>query len=184
MTDDAVIALIQKGGRDYEDGSDYLFYAYRGYIPKVQSKLNLSQDDVHNAYADALVKLIRQIKTSSFRGESKLSTYFYRIFNNAAVDVSRHNASNKILDTEELTTYSAKERDLMELILVNDQVKELRLVMDKLGGSCKSILIDWGYHGYSMAEIAERSNLASTESARSMKHKCLKKLKDIISQSQ
>jgi len=182
LSDTEIIAQVKEGGRAYEAVSEYLFHSLLGFVPQIKSKLNLSQADVEDAYADSLVKLLRQIKTASFRGDSKISTYFFRIFNNTAVDVSRRNASNKVLDTVEISPYDAKERDLLELIEVKSETKILLAQIDQLGSSCKSILLDWGYYGYNMEEIAKRSNLSGADSARSMKFKCLKRLRNLISQ--
>jgi len=180
LSDKEIINEILKGGKSFENISSYLFKTFKGFIPKVNQKLHLPQEDLNDAYADALVKCIRKIKDRSFRGESKLSSYFYSIFYNGAVDVSRKNTSNKIKSIVEIHEYDAKERDLMELFDIKERSMLILKLMGTMGASCKSILLDWGYYGYSMDEIAERSELKNAESARSMKYKCLKKLKQLI----
>lgn len=180
FSDDKIIEEILKGGKPFEDMSMYLFDSFKGFIPKVNQKLHLSNGEVNDAYADALVRCIRKIKDHTFKGESKLSSYFYSIFYNAAVDVSRKKTSNRNIGTVEIHEYDAKERDLMELLEISDSSKQVVNLMNVMGDPCKKILLDWGYHGYSMDEIADRSSLKNAESARSMKYKCLKKLKQII----
>jgi len=182
-SDQDIITRLRSGGRDFEEISDYLFQEYLGYIPTLKNKLFLSTPDLQDAYADALVRLITQVKTGKFKGESKLSSYFYSIFYNAAVDVSRKNTSYKNSETEELYEFTAKEKDLFKMIETDNEMGHLLMRMDQIGERCKSILLDWGYYGYSMEEIATRSELSNAESARSMKYKCLKKLKEIISNS-
>jgi len=158
----------------------YLFRQYKGFIPKVNEKLHLSKEHIEDAYSDALVKLIRTIKEGTFKGESKLSSYFYRIFYNSSVDVSRKASSNKNMATVELLEYNAKEKDVLGLIEAKDQAAQVIGLMDQMGNPCQQILLDWAYYGYSMDEIASRSKLSGAESARSMKYKCLKKLKKLI----
>ena len=181
FTDQEIITKIQKGGKDFEDASMHLFHEFQGLIVTIIQKVHLSKADAQDAYADALVKLIRHIKDERFRGESKISSYFYRIFYNTSVDVFRKNTSNKNITTEELHEYNAKERDLMNMIADKDQAKHVIQVIDEMSTICKAILIDWAYYGYSMNDIAKRSNLSNPESARSMKYKCLKKLRLLLS---
>lgn len=179
--DSEIIARLQAGGKSFEDTSMYLFEQYRGYIVTMMQKHQISKPHAEDAYADALVKLIRHIKQGTFRSESKISTYFYTIYSNTCVDVLRKLSSNKNKQTMELTEYSAKERDLLNLIEVRDTTSYIKGVIETLGDACKGILMDWAYYGYNMEEIAKRSSLANAESARSMKYKCLKKLKAKLS---
>ena len=180
FSDDEIINKIRSGGQSFEDMSMYLFDTFKGFIPKINQKLHLPREDINDAYADALVKCIQKIKDHTYRGESKLSSYFYSIFHNTAVDVSRKNTSNKNKSTVEIHEYDAKERDLMDLFEIKNSTNAIINLMDKMGDPCKKILLDWGYYGFSMDEIAHRSNLKNAQSARSMKYKCLKKLKVII----
>ncbi len=180
FTDAELLEMIVAGGQKYQQASEILFHKFQGFIPKVQDKLHLSQTHIQDAYSDALVKLIRQIKLKKFRGESKLSTYFFSIFNNTAVDVSRKNSSNKNIVTQELNDYNLRERDLLQILEAKSEAKNLMSKMAQLGTTCQKILMDWGYYGYSMEEIAKRAKLANEGSARSMKFKCLKKLKSLL----
>lgn len=180
--EDELSAKIIAGGKEGEEASMQLFNSLQGFIPTIQGKLNLPLDQVRDAYSDALVKLIRQIKNGSFRGESKLSSYFYSIFYNTAVDVTRKNSTNKNIKTVPLEDYDLRERDLLDMMDIKEDAQRLFVVIDKMGPVCKKILIDWGYHGYNMEEIAERSKLSNASSARSMKYKCLKKLKEFINE--
>lgn len=180
FTDEDLIKKIRAGGREFEDVSLYMFHEYKGFVSKVKYKLNLPQQQVQDAYADALVKLIRHLRDGTFRGDSKISSYFYRIFYNTSVDVSRKNASYKNIETMELLEHDAREMDLLKLIDNKDETKQVVEVMSTMGNPCKKILMDWGYYGYSMTEIATRSDLSNAESARSMKYKCLKKLRELL----
>ena len=179
-TDSEIIEKVLAGGKGFEDVSMYLFHNMKGFLPQIKEKLNLPQQQMQDAYADALVKLIRKLKDGTFRGESKISSYFYKIFYNTAVDVSRKNASNKNMETLELLEHDARERDLLNMIDNKDEATQVVKVINTMGDLCQRILMDWGYYGYSMAEIATRSDLSNAESARSMKYKCLKKLRELL----
>lgn len=180
FTDKEILTKVQNGGKEFEDISLYLFHQFKGFIPKVKSKLHLPQEQLQDAYADALVKLLRHLKNGTFRSDSKISSYFYSIFYNTSVDVSRKNTSYKNMPTQELFEHDAKETDLRHLIDIKDEANQVLNLIGSMGEACKNILTDWGYFGYKMDEIAIRNNLSNAESARSMKYKCLKKLKAML----
>lgn len=179
-SDSTAVEMIKAGGKDFEEISMVLFRQFSGFIPQIKSKLHLSQHDIQDAYSDALVKMIRQVRDGSFRADSKLSSYFYRIFYNTGVDVSRKNTSNKNMQTTELSEFNAREKDLLALIEKKDEARLVIKVIDSMSDVCKKILMEWGYYGYNMTEIADRCQLKNPESARSMKYKCLKSLRELL----
>jgi RNA polymerase sigma factor (sigma-70 family) len=179
-SDAEIVRKIKKGGQSFEEVSMYLFDSFKGFISKVNSQLHLDDVAIKDAYADALVKCIGKVKDDTYRGESKLSSYFYRIFYNKAIDISRQNLSARNLSLDEIDQSDAKERDLIELFDIKEVSKSIEELIAFLGSPCKKILIDWAYYGYSMDEIAQRCKLKNADSARSMKYKCLKKLRKSI----
>lgn len=179
-SDQSIVAAIQKGGAEREKAVYYLFDTHLGFLHKVRKKQFLSLEEAQDAYADAVVKLSSQISLGKFRGESKLSTYFYKIFYNKCVDVSRKKASNAITQVEEYPELSDPAENLLHLMDVKDEAMQVRKLMGNMGENCKNILLDWAYMGYSMEEIAQRRNLKTADSARSLKYKCLKKLREFL----
>ena len=179
-SDQVIIEGIQKGGTDREKAVNLLFDNNVGFLHTVRKKLFLTLEEAQDAYADAIVKVASQVSLGKFRGESKLSTYFYKIFYNKCVDVSRKKASNTATRVEEYPELSDPASDLLHKLDVKDEAMQVRKVMGEMGEACKNILLDWAYMGYSMEEIARRRNLKTPESARSLKYKCLKKLRELI----
>ncbi len=179
-TDQSIIEGIKKGGPYREKSINLLFDSNLGFLHTIRKKLFLSPEEAQDAYADAVVKLTSQISLGKFRGESKLSTYFYKIFYNKCVDVSRKKASNAHTKVEEYPELSDPAANLLHKMDVADEAMQVRKVMEKMGETCKNILLDWAYMGYSMEEIAQRRSLKTAESARSLKYKCLKKLRELL----
>ena len=179
-SDQSIIEGIQKGGADREKAINLLFDNNLGFLHTVRKKLFLSLEEAQDAYTDAIVKVASQVRLGKFRGESKLSTYLYKIFYNKCVDVSRKKASNTATWVEEYPELSDPASDLLRNLDVKDEAMQVRRVMEGMGEACKNILLDWAYMGYSMEEIAQRRNLKTAESARSLKYKCLKKLRELI----
>ena len=179
-TDQEIIEEIRKGGRDREQITYYLLKKWNGYNVKLANKYHLTPLQQKDAYTDAIVKLISQIDQGQFKGNSALSTYFYSILNNGCIDVLRSSTSNKNKPTEVLNEWTSAEHQAFDLIGKKDLLSNVKYVIGQMGESCKNVLMDWGFYGYNMKEIVERRQLASPESARSVKYKCLKKLKELL----
>ena len=109
-----------------------------------------------------------------------MSSYFYKIFFNKSVDLFRKNTTNKIDYQEVLPDALDKGQLVAKKLETNEDLKKLYKYLDKLGAPCKQTLMDWGFWGYNMTEIAERSGLASSVQAKDRKYQCLKKLRKMM----
>jgi len=180
FTDQEIIKVIQSGGTPRNQMAIYLMKHWKGYGHKLSKKYHLTPTQQKDAYTDAIVKLITQVDQGNFKGESQLSSYFFSILNNLCVDVLRKASSHKNKATEPIHEWTAVEEKAFEWIGRKDLLGKIKFVIHRMGDNCKAILIDWGFGGYNMKEIAERQQLSSAESARSMKYKCMKKLKALL----
>ena len=184
-TDQEIIQAIKEGGAKGEKYIEYLYSrAYIRMIHKVKRKLFLDEEDVRDGYADAIVKLVDQIKKEKFRGDSKLSSYFYRIFYNKCVDVARKRSSHtfEYLPIDEVKQTEDPAKNILDMLEVSDDRRKVQMYLNKLSEKCRLILLHHA-SGYSMTEIAEKAGLKNAESATSQKFKCFKKLEQLIKDS-
>jgi len=179
-SDANLIKGIQAGGTQREKCIKYLYERYRAYLYKLKSKYQLSPEEAQDAYADAVVTVSEQIQLGNFQGKSKISTYLYSIFSNKCVDKIRKKTTPHIEEVYEYPEVKDSERNMLEILGQQEDLKSLNRHMEQLGGKCKAILLDWAYYGYSMEEIAERNELKNSYSAATQKYKCLKKLMELI----
>ncbi len=182
LTDQEIIDNILKGGKTRNEVAMYLLKNWNGFGIKLAKKYHLTSEQQKDVYTDAIVKFISQVDQGQFKGESKLSSYFFSILNNRCVDVLRSASSNKNKATQELHEYTLVERKAFELIEQKDLSDQVKLVIQQMGDNCKKVLLDWGFYGYDMTEIANRQNLSNAESARSIKYKCMKKLRALLAE--
>ena len=183
-TDRELIEAIRRGGLAREKALLFLYKRYVAFVYKLQKRYSLSIEDAKDAYSDAIIVAGEQISKNMFRGESQISSYLYRIFSNKCVDLIRKKANPPTHTLETVSTLSDREKSMQDLLEVRDEVRELEHVLDQMGPSCKQILLDWAYFGYSMEEIAQRAGLKNAESAMSQKYKCFKKLKQLLKKVQ
>ncbi|MEO0899188.1 MAG: sigma-70 family RNA polymerase sigma factor [Bacteroidota bacterium] len=179
--DEEIIQQIRSGGIGRQKYASKIYTQYMGYVIKGKQRYRLSMEEAQDAYADAVIGICRHIEEGRFRGESKLSTYLFKAFSNRCVDKLRRRASNKNVAWEEiLPTMPDKAKNMIQELILKEKTDLLLALMDKLGESCKKILIDSEYYGFSMDEIAERTGFKNAASVSSMKYKCMDKLRKLL----
>ena len=123
LSDHKIIQALQQGGYERER-MEYQFYdAYSHYLIKAQRKYRLSEEDAVQAYGDAVISVIHQVIDGSFRGQSKLSTYLYQVFQYKCVDLIRKNTTkkNSIAWVHELPNVSTKVNDALSNMITQEQ---------------------------------------------------------------
>jgi RNA polymerase sigma factor (sigma-70 family) len=179
-SDDEIIEAFSTGGALKEQAVNHVMSEYIPYLPKVAKKTGLSQDEALDVFTDAIMALIDQTTSAQFKGASKLSTYFYKIFYFKSVDLFRKNTTNQIDYREELPEAIDSESLPIKKMETNEDINQLHQYLDQIGEPCKQILLDWGFWGYNMNEIAERAGLEGSTQAKDRKYKCLQKLRKLI----
>ena len=100
-----------------------------------------------------------------------MSTYIYSVCLNLwrkELDrKSRH--SNEEKDAIEYQEHEKEER-----------IKIIHECIDKLDDTCKKVLSYYYFDGMSMKDIAEKIGFANTDTAKTKKYKCKKKLDEVI----
>ena len=182
LEDTEIIHAIRKGGKPKRDAASSLFISHQGMMHTIRTKFNLSSEDIKDAYADAVSIVIWNVSTKKFQGQSKLSTYLYRILYNKSVDLLRLSSTNKREPVEELSVDLSDDEvnDNIRVLETKLDVEKVKTEITTLGQPCSGILIDWGYWGYSMKEIAERNSLENADKAKKQKYSCLQKLRTIL----
>lgn len=152
---------------------------YRENLGIVYRESKLLREEAFDAYSDALTAFIDNIRNGVFRGESKCSTYFIRIFNNKCIDIFRKKTTNKAKQV----TMSIDEikMDVPETVSEerDDHIADITSWFNELSEVCRDVLMDWS-DGYSMEEIAERNGLKNAHTARSKRYNCFHQLMEIL----
>ncbi|MEM6347737.1 MAG: sigma-70 family RNA polymerase sigma factor [Bacteroidota bacterium] len=175
------IAAIRQGGVARERAIHALNLAYRGYLVQQKQKLKLSEEDVIDCYTDAVVAVSEHVVDGRFAGESRLSTYFFRIFSNRCIDKLRSNTTNikKAQQdwSEAFVHLPDRAQDFLRSMMDQEKLELVLSYLDALGERCRQILWYSAYWGYSPKEIAEKMNFSSPKSASSQRYQCLQALK-------
>ncbi|MFT4664253.1 MAG: RNA polymerase sigma factor (sigma-70 family) [Polaribacter sp.] len=179
-SDEELIKAISAGGASKEKAANYLMDTYIHYLPQIAQKTGLERDQALDVFTDAIIVVMDNAAKGAFKGESKLSSYFYKIFYFKSVNLFKKNLTNRIDYKEELPELKDSAMSAAEEIEVKEDLSHLLQYLNQLGDPCKQILLDWGFWGYNMTEIAERFGLDGSDQAMNKKYRCLMKLRKLM----
>lgn len=180
-TDEYFIAEIQAGGQRQERGIRRLYEQYF-YLAKtgLRKYRPLTEDDMVTAYNSAVIALRKQLVEGAFRGESAISTYLTRIFTNKCIDLLRQKNAHPTEPIESAAGIAGESKDSLKQLIQSDQIARVMEGLRQVGDTCKQILMDSEYWGYSSEEIAQRVGFSNAASVNSKKYSCLQKLRQYL----
>lgn len=159
--------------------SDYFNILYKRYSPKIFGKcVSLLKDEAkaEDATQEIFMKII--LNLSKFSGKSKFSTWIYSITYNYCIDVIRRKKKDlSVLVDDIANTHDKADDDINEKFLMEMNVKRLKVVLDKIPVTDKSILLMKYQDQMSIKEIGDvmsKSESAIKMKIKRAKQKCLK----------
>ncbi|NQZ75455.1 MAG: sigma-70 family RNA polymerase sigma factor [Ekhidna sp.] len=168
MKDSEILEGIRRGD---ERMLDYLYRKYYRMMTKIVLSKSGTEDEAKDVYQEALLVFWQKAVSGNLVLTSKISTYIYSIcLNQWRKELDRKTRlSSEEVDGQEFQSHDAKER--------------LKIVMDcisQLGDVCKKVLTYYYFDGLKMPDIADKMNFANTDTAKTKKYKCKKKLDSLI----
>jgi RNA polymerase sigma factor (sigma-70 family) len=147
MSDPEIIRSLQSGFADRRRAEEALFSKYAYYMGEGIKKYHLSEESAFDAYSDSVLALLSALAEGSFRGESSLKTYLYRVFNNKCVDIIRKNTTNKnavhhtVSVTEMFQQLSDGAKSVLQQLSEQADIGLLRSRLSELGEKCRQLLM-------------------------------------------
>jgi DNA-directed RNA polymerase specialized sigma24 family protein len=83
---------------------------------------------------------------------------------------------------EEFSEQEDESKDTLLTLEQEEQVKRIVRILDNMGEPCKQILMDWGFWGYSIQDIAARMNVDDPLKISRRKYKCLEEIRERLQQ--
>lgn len=170
MKDKEVLERIAKGD---ERALDYLYQKHYKMMTNMVLKNNGTEDEAKDVYQETLLAFWQKAASGKLVLTSKISTFLYSIcLNQWRKELDRKSRHTKEeVDSEEYQTHDQNERYQIVMKCIGD-----------LGDTCKRILTYYYFDGLNMTDIAEKLNFANTDTAKTKKYKCKKKLDSLIKQ--
>ncbi|MEP1096709.1 MAG: RNA polymerase sigma factor [Cyclobacteriaceae bacterium] len=168
MKDSEILERISRGD---ERILDHLYEKYYRMMTKVVLSNSGTEDEAKDVYQEALLAFWQKASSGKLVLTSKISTYLYSIcLNQWRKELDRKSRlSSEEVDGEEIQGHDAKER-----------LRIVKECIDELGDVCKGVLTYYYFDGLGMQDIAEKMNFANTDTAKTKKYKCKKKLDSLI----
>lgn len=164
MKDHEVLERVSRGD---EVALDYLYKKHYKMMTRIVLNNNGTEDEAKDVFQDALLVFWQKAVSGKLVLTSKISTYIYSI----CLNLWRKELDRKgRLSSEEVeqSTYQEYEK--------NERIKIITDCINQLGDTCRRILTYHYFDGLSMSDIADKLNFANTDTAKTKKYKCKKKL--------
>ena len=168
MTDKEILERIGQGD---EKVLEHLYSRHYRMMVKMIQQNNGTEEEAKDVYQEALLAFWQKAASRKLVLTSKISTYLYSVCQNLwrkELDKKRRYSDTEV-DKEEFQDYEERER----LRIVKESIEEL-------GDVCKKILTYYYFDGMSMADISKKLDFSGTDTAKTKKYKCKKKLDALI----
>ena len=168
MKDSEVLDRIGQGD---EKVLEFLYQKHYRMMLNMILKNNGTEVEAQDIYQEALVAFWQKAISGKLVLTSKISTYLYSICQNLwRKELDRKGRlSNEEKDGQDFQTYEETEN-----------YKIVVSCIEELGDTCKKILTYYYFEGLSMSDIAEKMSFANTDTAKTKKYKCKKRLDSLI----
>jgi len=163
--------ILKRIVRREEKVLDHLYKKYYKMMTNIVLSNNGTEQDAKDVYQEALIVFWQKAMKKDFVLTSKISTFLYSIcLNQWRKELDRKSKlDNEVKDGEEFQTFEKEE--------LRKVVKDC---INELGDVCRDVLSYYYFDGLSMQDIAEKMNFANTDTAKTKKYKCKKKLDSLI----
>jgi len=168
MKDSVILDRISRGD---EKALDELYRKYYRMMTRAIIKNNGTEQEAKDVYQDALIVFWQKAVSNQLVLTSKISTYIYSIC---------LNLWRKELDRK--GRLSHEEKDGVQYIDDESQERSkiIRDCIQQLGDTCQKILMYYYFDDMSLQDIAQKLGFANTETAKTKKYKCKKRLDNLV----
>lgn len=162
MTADEEARIVRAAARGDEAAFEKLVLAHQKHVYSLALKLTGSAEDAMDASQDAFLKAFQNLR--SFRGESRVSVWLYRLTYNASMDIlkkARRGTLVPLPSDEEGAELEIPDPSPTpdEEVQRRDELREVREALGQLDEDKRRILLMREYNGMSYQDIAEALGL-------------------------
>lgn len=139
-----------------------------------------TEEDIDDILQDGIIVFYEKVKSDNFKITCSITTFIYSVCRNLWLKNLKKKSRNiTFTKTHEGIDFNEDSAD--EENTLNEKQKVLLEALKELGDPCKSILTQFYYEQFSMEMIAEKFGYTNSDTAKTQKYKCLKRLKTILS---
>lgn len=179
LSDAELLAAIQQG-----NGLDTAIRSlYREHFERLSwlVKNNTgSQQDAEDIFQEVLLNFIALVRDNKFRGESSVKTFLYSMTKHTWLNELKKRGRTELRELNYEKERDQQEPDVSHVIAEREVKEQVMKLVDKLGETCKKILVMFYFENRSMREILGNLEYENEQVVRNKKYKCLKQLEEMI----
>lgn len=154
----------------------YLYNKYQGRILGMVRKNSGNEEDALDVFQEGLIALWTNISQGKFQAgqKAKIATYLYTLCRNILISRLRKRTYTQPIEDHP----KAQAVEAEEGLEYHRRIERLEQNFEKLGASCKKLLLLFYYQKASLQEIAVQMDWTE-KTAKNTKYRCMKKLRAI-----
>jgi len=168
MNEKEIFERIQRGD---EKALEFLYKKYYRMMTKMVITNSGTEEEARDIYQEALIVFWQKATSGNLVMTSKISTYIYSIC---------QNLWRKELDRKKRISHEVKDSPVTIDTETEEKQKIVAQCIEQLGDTCKKVLMYYYFDEMSMQDIADKLGFANTDTAKTKKYKCKKKLDELI----
>ena len=178
--EDAELIAAIKDKKKLDDAILFIYQQYSETISSFITNNGGSQQDADDVFQETVMAFIDTVQKGNYRMEAGIKTFLLAISKNLWYkEIKKKDRSDYREKVFEISRGS-EEIDVSHDISDREMKKELRELLDKLGESCKKILMLFYFENLSMREIVDHLHYENEQVVRNKKYKCLKELTELV----
>ncbi|UCD05960.1 MAG: sigma-70 family RNA polymerase sigma factor [candidate division WOR-3 bacterium] len=158
--------MVRRFKRGEEEAFDRIFEKYKVPVYSLCYRYTRNEADARDISQEVFIRIYRNL--NKFRGQSKLSTWVYRITVNACISFTRGKRPTSPLQEQQVAEATFRERTQMKVAIDR--------AIHRLPGRQRMAFILRHYGGYTFGEIGEIMGI-STGAAKANHHHAVRKLR-------
>jgi RNA polymerase sigma factor (sigma-70 family) len=135
-----------------------------------------TDEDAEDIFQEVVLVFIELLKKDKFRGESSISTFLYALTRNIWLNELKKRGKARLRDEIFEKGKEKTDMDVSHFIINREMKAQLMQLVDKLGETCKKILLAFYFENLAMKEILKTLDYENEQVVRNKKYKCLKQL--------
>lgn len=141
---------------------------------------NGSREDAEDIFQEVLVSFIDLVQKDKFRGESSVKTFLFSLNRNLWLNELKRKGRALAREEKFEKGQEKTEEDFGHQLAEREGKKAVLDVVEKLGETCKKILLLFYYENLPMKEIVSATDFENEQVVRNKKYKCLKQLEQML----
>lgn len=160
----------------------YLVDNYKNMVYSLAFKMTKNREEAEEVSQDTFIKAYKSL--TKFKGDSKFSTWLYRIAYHASLDnIKKNKNNNNTFEINEITFNQIQSvENILEGIERKERAKIMEACLDKLADDERSIIWMFYYDELSLKEIIAVADL-SEANLKVKLHRARKKLLEIVEEN-